>query len=178
MNAPFVRGCVDPRAALLVEMVREAERVLDRVLRSMEEQDDKTEQGIALAIATLGGGLAIASLSEAARPILLAAIGVGAALNLAAVAGFLDAYVGISGGVPLCLALDPRWLVDTAADDTWSLERHLEALVGAYGEAIRANVRALALVAQRRKRALTWLMASVAVYAIGGFLILAGRMSF
>lgn len=52
---------------LLAEMLREAERVVDRTFRMAEETDDKTEQMMAMGIASLAGGLALASLAAGAE---------------------------------------------------------------------------------------------------------------
>lgn len=160
---------------LLREMLREAERVLDRQFRMMEEHDDKTEQAIALGVATLGGGVALATFARAGTaPLAMGFVVFGAALNLLALLWLLEAYVGLSRKESLRMGPNLRWLAAKANDRTWSLEDHLLTLIKDVPAHWDANLAALRAVAGRRRSGLLMLLVSMSSYAMGTLYILGG----
>lgn len=77
---------------ILPEILREAERALDHSLRALEELDDKSEQLIALAMATVGAELAaFASLSA------LSSAGAPAIVRFTALVGLTGAFLARDG---------------------------------------------------------------------------------
>lgn len=171
---------VDPDERwLLAEMLREAERVVDRILRITEEQDDKSEQAIALAVATLGGGLALATFGVTrgqVGAVALAALALAAALNLAALRQLIDAYLGLASGVSLQLGPHPGWLAERSNDAQWTIESHVAAVLKAHERDIRTNLAALERVARRRRVGLKLVLWALGFDVVGACLILGGNL--
>lgn len=159
---------------LLPEMLRESERVVDQQMKVLEELDDKSEQLLALGLATLGGSLAVATLAvgEAGLASLARSLLVAAALtNLAALVCFLHPYVGLFRRSDAFAGPAPGWLRQKANDAEWSADRHLVALVGSYADWYEHNA---ALIAHHRaSHRLGLLLLMVAVLAtVGAFIYL------
>lgn len=156
-----------PGDDVLREMLRELERILDQQLRAVEEQDDRAEQAITLAVATLGGGLGLATLLSGALyrdGVSLAFLGVSAGVNLASLAWLLRAYMG----VPKALQVGPRptWLRDKANDAGWTVQDHLLSMVTDVPDYCLANADILRRRASIILRGVWMLLLALAGYAI------------
>lgn len=160
---------------LLAEMLREAERVVDRTFRMAEETDDKTEQMMAMGIASLAGGLALASLAAGAERLDGTGLGLlilAGSVNLLAVHRFLEAYVGLPRSTSLSLAPHPDWLREKAEDADWTAGAHLFALLHQHAAGVRANLKAIEMVVRRRRDGARLLLGSIGLFAIAAFYIL------
>lgn len=155
-------------------MLREAERVVDRLFRMAEEQDDKTEQTITFGVAALGGGLALMTfaagqgLLDLAGFVLLLAGGV---TNLLALQRFLGAYLGLPRASGLFVAPDPNWLVVAANAESPSPGAHLREVLRLHAMTAPANLAALRRVAAQRRIGMWILLLALAQYAFGAFYI-------
>jgi hypothetical protein len=159
---------------LLAEMLREAERVADRILRMTEEQDDKSEQTIALGVAILGGGVGLAGLAAGRADLdgaALAALALAGSANLVALHRFLGAYVGARGASSLHLGPDPAWLAERARQPEWSARFHILAVLEGHASDIEVNRRAIANVVRRRRSGLQLLLFALGCYALCAFYI-------
>lgn len=152
---------------VLRELLRQAERVLDHQARGMEEQDDKTEQPLALGVATLGGGLALATWvtqvggSDLFFGLLIAA---GALVNLVSLPTLMGAYLVL----PLTLQVGPhpRWLAEQARDLETVLREVLLDLVETGPAYYEMNANALIRTSRERGRGLRLLLVAVCLYVL------------
>lgn len=133
----------------LAEMVREGERVLDIQGESFQQQDDKSEQAMALGLASLGGLFALATLvGERLLSAfdLLAWSGIAAAgpTNLLALGLFIDAYIGV-GPMRGRRAVVPSlpWLFEKAISPDWTLAGHYRSLLSDFPRCFEANNRSI-----------------------------------
>lgn len=154
----------------LAEMVREAERVLDHQVRAAERLDERSQQGVALATAALGGALALGSLVAGSAPrsadhLFLPLLAGGGVLNLFALFQLLQAHAGLREGGTLRVAPGLAWLDSKAGQRTWTLLLHLRSVIAGARAYEEYNRRALLETAARRRRGLAALLASLAVYA-------------
>lgn len=165
----------DANDDLLREMLREAERDIDHQIRAIEEEDDKTEQSLALAVAVLAGALALASLvagqGRIDRPFLLATAG-GAALNILALLRLLDAYAGLRQTRSVHVGPRLDWLAEKVRDSGWGFADHLSSLIADYANYHAHNAEVHRDLWRERRRALKTLVAAILAYAIAAFYIL------
>lgn len=155
-----------PDQGLLAEMLREVERVVDHQVRWMKHQDDKTEQTLALATATLGGGLVLATFlhqtraSDIASLVLVAS---ASSANLASLWRLLRAYLG----VPKLLRLGPHpgWIAEKSNDATWSKADHYLFLLAGFPRYYEQNAEMLARVARERLAGLRLLLVALLGYS-------------
>jgi hypothetical protein len=161
---------------LLREMLREAEGVLDQQLHALDELDDKTEQLLAVGVATAGAGIALfAFLAQRGGGVGLAAQAgwmASFASNLAALLAFLQAYVGFGARRLPKAGPSLSWLAEKANDAAWSLEAHVASVVAAYPEYFRNNDRVLVRQGRAQQIGLALLTASVLSYAGVAFYVL------
>lgn len=160
-------------------MVREAERVVDRVFRMAEEQDDKSEAAITLGVATLGGGLVLATFGATHRQadiMGLLVVAVAATANLSALHHFLDGYLGLRGPFFLRIGPSPDWIAQRVQDASWSPAQHVRSVLIAADADVRENVASMSHVVGRRRTGMRMLLASLVAYTIAGFYIVAGAI--
>lgn len=157
----------------LKEMMREQERVIEHQVHALEELDDKSEHMIRLAVAALAGAVALASLllrgPDAIPGHSLLPLGVGAALNIAAMVLFVDAYVGFRRHSEAYVGPDPRWVAQRAVDPGWNLEKHLVALIEDQPAYFDHNREVIERSVERRKVGVFTLLASLVGYT-GGYI--------
>lgn len=154
---------------LLAEMLREAERVVDRTFRMAEEQDDKTEQLIVLSIASLGGGLALATFAANLHGFDLVGLGLlagGGVSNLGALHRLLGSYAGMPRVASLAVGPDLDWLVARGDEPAWTDISHLRAVLRSMAKASRMNLATLELVRQRRRTGTSLLVVSLGSFAL------------
>lgn len=162
-------------------MVADAERLIDNQVRAAEELDDKAEQMITLAVATLAGALTVA-LFIGQEPDITANWGfaglyaVGLLLNLIGIVLFIDSYIGIRHPMEMYPAPDIRWLEKKRDDPGWNLESHLSSLISSYAAYSESNVSKMKQSADRRRHGLYLLMGAVSVYAVSILFIVAGTI--
>lgn len=170
---PAARMVDEDERWLLAEMLREAERVVDRLFRMAEEQDDKTEQTIAFGVAALGGGLALMTFAAGQRildvPGFVLLLG-GGITNLLALQRFLGAYLGLPRASGLFVGPDPSWLAD-AADALPDAVAHLHLVLRLHATTAPENLAALRRVAAQRRTGLGILLLALVQYAFGAFYI-------
>lgn len=167
----------DDSARALQEILRESERAVDGSLRALEEFDDKVEQMLTLAVAVLGGGLAIAGFTVS-RPTstslsALVALSCGVTLSLGAGASFLSAYLrpadgGFASGTP-----HPRWLAERARSEDLDLAEHLVAVILTLSVAFETNVSMVVRGSKALRLGVRALLAAVAAFA-GAVMFLVG----
>lgn len=162
-----------PGDDVLREMLRELERILDQQLRAVEEQDDRAEQAVTVAIATLGGGLGLASVVAGVvptDPMFLLLLGVAASVNLGALHHFLRAYLGIPKA--LQIGPQPAWVRSKARDPAWTMGDHLQSLVENLPDYCHGNADILRQRAAELYRGTKVLLMAIGAYAIATVYIL------
>ncbi len=157
-------------------MAASAERLLDHQIRAAEELDDKAEQMIRLAIATMAGAITVALFvgqepAIDADPLAAIIFGVGLVANLLAAFLFVHAYVGVGRPVELYPSVSAQWLLEKKQDDTWTVEDHLSSLVTSYAAYAESNVKKMERSAGRRTRGLFCLLAGIMVESVAIALI-------
>lgn len=162
---------------LLREMLREAERVLDQQLHALDEMDDKTEQLLAVGVATAGAGIALFAFlaQHGGNGVGPAAQGgwAGAfALNLAALLAFLQAYVGFGARRLPKAGPSPSWIAEKLDDAAWSTRTHVASVVAAYPDYFRDNARVMVREGRAQRVGLALLTFAVLVYAGVAFYVL------
>lgn len=176
---PRPRGTLVDRVAVLREMVREAERVIDHQARVWEGLDGKAEQLMRLALLALAGAVGLATfllqmrdvhLDEVFLALFLAA---GFVVVLATLF-FVSAYAGIRSDRRFDVGPAPAWLAERSHRRNPALGAHLREVLATYDEDYEANRRRMDLVARSRKRGVLMLVAGIAVYAVG-FIYVVGR---
>lgn len=138
--------------ALHREMIRAAERALNQQLHAAEELDDKSEQMIPLAVGTMGAEVAaFGFVADRAHPpaTAQAILGVAFILAFAALASFLDAYVG---------------------------KRYALSLLEGYASYFTSNARLMAVSSASRRIGLGLLAASTVLAGATDLYPLAGRV--
>ena len=162
---------------VLAEMLREAERAVDQQLKVLEELDDKSEQLLAVALATLGSGLALVTFASGREALLLdpsfrGLVGLAIVSNLCALLAVLRGYVGAGQGRERFAGPSPRWLKEKANLSDWTMERHQVTVIGGFADWFDHN--AALMDAQRRTHRLGVLVLAVAVllYAWAGIYVL------
>lgn len=168
-------ACVEKQFdPLLVEIVRESERVVDHQIKAAEESDDKNEHLTSLGVALVGAEVAAYAYVRGSVPenssvmiVLPAAI----VLALAALTAFLDAYVGIARRIRFHAGPHPEWLAAKANESSWSPNLHLVATASSFARYFNANTASLAAANRSRRLGLALLVASTAL-AAGGTLYL------
>jgi hypothetical protein len=170
----------DDDLALLAEMVREAERVIDHQVRAKEAIDAKSQNALTVAIAALGGGLALGSLvltrGAPTDAFFLAAIAAGGGLNLGSVLVLLDAYMGLRLRRELAIGPSVAALSERALRDDWTWMDHGTTLLASLAEQYDQNGRAIEAAVARRREGLLLLVGSLAAYVVSMVYILALRM--
>lgn len=151
----------------LAEMVREGERVLDIQGESYRSLDEKSQQAVGLALATLGGLFALATfVSDAATRGFDAAawflISTAAGLNVLALWLFIDAYIGL-GPIRGRRAIVPSlsWLEEKARSGTWTLKSHYLSLLQNFPRCYSLNQAVIERAIQRRRWGLLCLFGSL-----------------
>lgn len=170
VSAALMAGDDEP---VLPEVLRQLERLIDHQARALEEQDDRTEQALTLSVAILGGALALASLVRSSAVLdgaFLALLGGSAVLNIAALAGFLRAYLGVPKAVSV--GPDPHWMSGKANDADWRMPDLLLSVVTDDPDYYAANGVILRRVAKEQLRGASLLVASLGGYAMATFYIL------
>lgn len=175
---------VDPtkQGAVLREMVREAERVIDHQVRVWERLDAKAEQLIRSALLTLAGAVALATFflrqSEVLLDGLFLLLFLGAGLSIVlALLFFIASYAGFRSDRRLGIGPSPRWLADQAVRSEDSMADHLTAVLATYREDFRGNRAAMDLALRSRQRGLAALLvgilgyASAFAYVVGGSIL-------
>lgn len=168
MCAEELPGAAPNRVALLGEILREAERVLDHQVRALDTLDDKVEQMLTLSVGVLLGAFALAAfLAERANPwrAYAAALAAGGLWNVTAVVRFARAYGVVDREIEAQVGPDSYWLVERAQDTTWAAEAHAAQVLGAIHNSIEANGEMAAFVSQERARGMRWLLAALTLYA-------------
>lgn len=162
---------------LLLEMLREAERVVDAQFEGMREHDDKTESSLNLAAASLGGGLLLAGLLPGAGVVPWSLAVAAATLNIVALGLLVASYIGFRKEGGMALGPHPSWLSERAQDEDWKLTDHAASVLAGHARSVDANARKLDRVLSRRRAALAVLLGALALYAIQAAYIV-GRASF
>lgn len=164
----------EPRAdpALLSELVREAERVLDHQVRVWEELDGKAEALMRLGLATLAGAVALATffLQEPAvrlGTVFLAIFVAAGFLVVLSVLFFLASYVGLRTDRRLGVGPSPVWLERQAQRPANGLAAHHEAVLAVHRTDFESNRRRMDLAVESRRRGSLLLTAGVLLYAAG-----------
>lgn len=164
---------------LLNELVRQAERVIDRQIAAMRELDEKTGQMIRLAVAAAAGAIALGGLAGSPDT-RLASLGfisaylAGLLLNLTALAALLEAYVGLRVHTDLHIGPDLRWMAERSDRPGWSLRSHQSHLLEAYPTFGAYNARRMRRALAWRRRGLFGLGSGVACYVAAYIFILLG----
>ena len=154
---------------LVLEMLREAERVLDHQVRALESQDHKTSQMMPLEIGMLGAALALRTFAAQSRvadvpfAILLT---VSAVANLGALVFLLDAYIGLSSRRYVHVGPRLGWLAEKVLEDEWTMEDHCASLLADFRDYFTHNKLVFARVAEVRRHSFVALFV-----ALGGYLV-------
>jgi hypothetical protein len=164
--------------ALLAELVRESERVVDWQVKAFERAEDKSDRLMSLALAVLGGGLAIGAIVNADGPPAYGAIALGlvagaACLNLTSLVFFLRASPGLLEQHDVRPGPAPRALSRRSLDNTWTLEDHYLDFLRSMADCHIENAANLARAVLGRRRGLRLLLCAIAAYALALLLIAA-----
>ena len=161
---------------LLAEMLREAERVVDRQVESLRALDAKTEQVLGMGVALVGAEVAGAGYLQGAGDgwsvgdsFLIGAI----ALAFAGLAVLLDVYVGVRRSSVWLMGPDVAWLSREANDPRWRSVEHYVHVIAALERSHRANGRTLERQSFLRRTAVVLLLVSAFLAAGGAFYLLA-----
>lgn len=161
------------------ELLREAERVIDHQVRSIERSDSKSAELLRLGVAALAGGLALAALTaqyapRAANTLVLFLFGAGGVFNLISLLFFLSAYTGFKRHPESHTGPRLSWLVTKANLPGWTLPEHVLSLLVALNSFEEHNVLELIRSADWRRRGLYALGIALVSYAGSTFFILGG----
>lgn len=162
--------------ALLAEMLREAERAVDRQLTVLAELDDKSEQLLAVTLATLGAGLALFGfaadwLPTRVDPGFKAVVGLAVAANLSSLLAVLSGYVGAAGPAERFAGPSPAWLREKANLADWTLERHMVTAIGGVADSFRHNAALMDAHRKAHSLGLLLLTAGVLLYAVAALYV-------
>lgn len=125
------------RARGLAELQRQAERVLDHEVTARERMDAKTQHLMGVGLATLAGGVALATFAAERLPGkvaggFVAAVGFAALANLAAMGLLTASYVGFRGHAEVAVGPGLDGLAEKAQDPSWTREEtYVNVLVAA-----------------------------------------------
>ena len=159
--------------------MRQMERYVDHQIRAAEELDDKTEQLLTLAIAGIGGGIALSYFVPPAPTVLLGGLPPTAILlvlgfltNLATVFVLLDAYVGLAPdrAPRIGPGADPEWLAQVTLDPTWKLAHVHHATMKGLRERAIENSNEHRRIGALRRRALMILIVAFVLYGAASLL--------
>ena len=174
----FVPSPDDPHdPAILAELARETERILDLQVKAFERAEDKSDRLISLSLAVLGGGLSLATLALALALALggrgswreavgLGPMSLGAAFNLGSLVLFLRASPGLLEHHDVRLGPAPSALARRALDKTWELADHYLNFIDAMADCHVENLANLARAVTARQRGLRLLLCAIGAYAL------------
>lgn len=159
------------RVEVLAELLRQAERVIEQQAQAREQLDSKTQEIMAIGLAALGGGVALATFVAeklVGAPVwpVMGALAAAGLLNLVALGLFIAAYIGFADQVELAIGPDLEWVRQKAEDPSWTREETLLNLIIATPQYAAFN-RASGEEAARQRR---WgiLILGLAVIAYAG----------
>lgn len=166
----------------LTELARQAERILDSQIKASEEQDDKTEQALSIALVILGGAGALINLTTAGFsgdlslwPMLVLQSG-GIAEAGWAFWYFASVYVGIGGWKSrYFVGWDANELARVAKDGRYSVEEVLAAHIEQAPDWISKNMATLEAATRRRQAGMLHLMGSASLLALAFIYLFIGH---
>lgn len=150
-------------------MLRHAERIVDYQVQNMGAINDKLENMIRLAAATLSGGVVIASffvtqpggLADGNFRSLLVAGGI---LNLASIIVFLDQYLGILAPMKTYVGPGLVWVAQKAGDSAWTLADHYSRTISQLATDADNNRKSMHRVVDGRRIGILFLLAGLFFY--------------
>lgn len=168
-------------AAVLREMVREAERVVDHQARVWEGLDAKAEQLMRLALLTLAGAVALATFFLQQRDVVLDGIFLGlflaaGLLVVMAILFIVSSYAGFRSDRRLGLGPSLGWLADRSARSGVTLDGHLRAVLAKYREDFEGNRASMDLALRSRQRGLFLLVGGIFGYAVAFVYVVGGSI--
>lgn len=172
-----------PPEPLLAEMVREAERVLDTQADSFRQLDGKSQQSIAMGLASLGGLLALTTFAMEKLGASLnwstwLLFSLAGTFNLAALYLFIDAYIGLKpakGRQAVVPALD--WLQEKSTRPDWTLESHYLSVLSEFPRCYALNQKVIEAKIRRRRQGLKFLFIALVLAAGATLFMMAKRVS-
>ncbi|MEA3200397.1 MAG: hypothetical protein QOE90_1825 [Thermoplasmata archaeon] len=157
----------DEPARAVLEILREAERVLDHQIRSLEELDDKIEQMLALGVGSLAGAFALAAFIASREPRwagYAAALASGALWNCAAVFYFARGYGIVDREVQAKVGPSTGWLAAQAQGPSPNLVEHGRLVVAVLHNSFEDNDETATFIAQQSRKGVRWLAAALMLY--------------